>query len=59
MVNTNPLYTTAEMVHQFTDSGAVGLIVDRSVRDQGRGGAAEDLDQDRRGGQHFGSAADR
>ena len=27
MVNTNPLYTTAEMVHQFTDSGAVGLIV--------------------------------
>ena len=27
MVNTNPLYTTTEMVHQFTDSGAVGLIV--------------------------------
>jgi long-chain acyl-CoA synthetase len=27
MVNTNPLYTTAEMTHQFTDSGAVGLIV--------------------------------
>jgi long-chain acyl-CoA synthetase len=27
MVNTNPLYTPAEMVHQFTDSGAVGLIV--------------------------------
>lgn len=27
MVNTNPLYTTAEMVHQFTDSGAIGLIV--------------------------------
>jgi len=26
MVNTNPLYTTAEMRHQFTDSGAVGLI---------------------------------
>ena len=26
MVNTNPLYTPAEMVHQFTDSGAVGLI---------------------------------
>src|SRR5829696_5119548 len=26
MANTNPLYTTAEMVHQFTDSGAVGLI---------------------------------
>ena len=27
MVNTNPLYTTAEMTHQFADSGAVGLIV--------------------------------
>jgi len=27
MVNTNPLYTAAEMVHQFSDSGAVGLIV--------------------------------
>ena len=27
MVNTNPLYTPAEMVHQFTDSGAVGLVV--------------------------------
>ncbi len=26
MANTNPLYTTAEMIHQFTDSGAVGLI---------------------------------
>jgi long-chain acyl-CoA synthetase len=26
MVNTNPLYTTAEMKHQFVDSGAVGLI---------------------------------
>src|SRR5262245_10842706 len=26
MVNTNPLYTTAEMTHQFTDSGAVGLV---------------------------------
>ena len=26
MANTNPLYTPAEMVHQFTDSGAVGLI---------------------------------
>ena len=26
MANTNPLYTTAEMVHQFTDSGAVGLV---------------------------------
>ena len=27
MVNTNPLYTPAEMVHQFADSGATGLIV--------------------------------
>jgi long-chain acyl-CoA synthetase len=27
MANTNPLYTTAEMTHQFTDSGAVGLVV--------------------------------
>jgi len=27
MANTNPLYTTAEMIHQFTDSGASGLIV--------------------------------
>jgi long-chain acyl-CoA synthetase len=26
MVNTNPLYTAAEMSHQFVDSGAVGLI---------------------------------
>ena len=26
MVNTNPLYTTAEMTHQFADSGAVGLV---------------------------------
>ncbi|MGH9384731.1 MAG: AMP-binding protein [Vicinamibacterales bacterium] len=26
MVNTNPLYTVPEMVHQFVDSGAVGLI---------------------------------
>jgi long-chain acyl-CoA synthetase len=26
MVNTNPLYTTAEMAHQFADSQAVGLI---------------------------------
>jgi long-chain acyl-CoA synthetase len=26
MVNTNPLYTVPEMVHQFADSGAVGLI---------------------------------
>jgi len=26
MANTNPLYTTAEMTHQFTDSGAVGLV---------------------------------
>ena len=27
MVNTNPLYTPAEMVHQFSDSGAVGLVM--------------------------------
>src|SRR6187549_1641462 len=27
MANTNPLYTTAEMSHQFSDSGAVGLVV--------------------------------
>ena len=26
MVNTNPLYTAAEMTHQFNDSGAVALI---------------------------------
>ena len=26
MVNTNPLYTTAEMAHQFADSEAVGLV---------------------------------
>ena len=26
MVNTNPLYTVPEMVHQFNDSGAVGLV---------------------------------
>ena len=26
MVNTNPLYTTAEMAHQFADSEAIGLI---------------------------------
>ena len=26
MVNTNPLYTAPEMVHQFADSGAVGLV---------------------------------
>lgn len=27
MVNTNPLYTRAEMAHQFADSGATALIV--------------------------------
>lgn len=27
MVNTNPLYTPAEMAHQFADSGATALIV--------------------------------
>ena len=26
MVNTNPLYTTAEMAHQFADSEAIGLV---------------------------------
>ena len=26
MVNTNPLYTVPEMVHQFNDSGALGLV---------------------------------
>jgi long-chain acyl-CoA synthetase len=26
MVNTNPLYTVPEMVHQFNDSGAAGLV---------------------------------
>lgn len=26
MVNTNPLYTVPEMVHQFADSGATGLV---------------------------------
>jgi long-chain acyl-CoA synthetase len=26
MANTNPLYTATEMAHQFSDSGAVGLI---------------------------------
>ena len=26
MVNTNPLYTASEMVHQFSDSGAIGLV---------------------------------
>jgi long-chain acyl-CoA synthetase len=27
MVNTNPLYTAPEMVHQFADSGVTGLVV--------------------------------
>jgi long-chain acyl-CoA synthetase len=27
LVNTNPLYTATEMVHQFTDSGATALVV--------------------------------
>ena len=26
MANTNPLYTAPEMIHQFNDSGAVGLV---------------------------------
>jgi long-chain acyl-CoA synthetase len=27
LVNTNPLYTAPEMIHQFSDSGAVALVV--------------------------------
>lgn len=27
LVNTNPLYTTSEMIHQFSDSGAKALVV--------------------------------
>jgi long-chain acyl-CoA synthetase len=27
MVNTNPLYTAPEMIHQFADSGATGLVI--------------------------------
>lgn len=27
VVNTNPLYTEREMKHQFTDSGAVALVI--------------------------------
>ena len=57
MVNTNPLYTPAEMVHQFTDSGAVGLIAIDLFAHQSRRGVAEDVDQDRGGRQHFRPAA--
>ena len=44
MVNTNPLYTPAEMAHQFADSGAVGLIAIDRLRRQGRRGPAENVD---------------
>jgi long-chain acyl-CoA synthetase len=27
IVNTNPLYTTREMIHQFTDSGVKGIVI--------------------------------
>ncbi len=57
MVNTNPLYTVPEMVHQFADSGATGLVVIDLFADQGRSGAAEDQHQDRRRGEHCGPAA--
>ena len=57
MVNTNPLYTAPEMEHQFADSGAVGLVVDRPLRRQGRAGAAEDIDSHRRGRHHRRPAA--
>ena len=56
MVNTNPLYTTRKwcIIH-----GQRGRRVDRdrSIRAEGRGRAAEDVDQDRRGRDDFGSAA--
>ena len=31
VVNTNPLYTAAEMAHQFNDSGAQALIIHKSM----------------------------
>ncbi|UYN83719.1 MAG: AMP-binding protein [Microcella sp.] len=34
LVNTNPLYTATEMVHQFTDSGAKALIVSDMFADR-------------------------
>ncbi len=34
LVNTNPLYTAAEMVHQFSDSGAKALIVSDMFADR-------------------------
>ena len=56
MVNTNPLYTTSEMVHQFSDSGAAGLVViDCSRRRSPR--CWPDPDQNRRRRDHRGSAA--
>ncbi len=47
MVNTNPLYTVPEMVHQFADSGAVGLVAIDLFAPKVQRSAAEDLDQDR------------
>ena len=34
LVNTNPLYTASEMTHQFSDSGAVALIVSDMFADR-------------------------
>lgn len=34
LVNTNPLYTAPEMIHQFSDSGAVALIVSDMFADR-------------------------
>jgi long-chain acyl-CoA synthetase len=34
LVNTNPLYTAPEMIHQFSDSGAVTLIVSDMFADR-------------------------
>ena len=45
MVNTNPLYTTAEMAHQFADSEAIGPRRDRRLRQQSRRGPPEDRNQ--------------
>ncbi len=58
MVNTNPLYTTAEMTHQFADSGAVGLVALDVFADQGRRRPAADADPPGRPGQRGRPAAD-
>ncbi len=47
MVNTNPLYTVPEMVHQFNDSGAVGLVAIDVFATKVAEVAAEDVDQAR------------